>query len=201
MKKFTILWIVLFLAAGCAAPINRHTAESYYQRAKAAQYSGDWHTAQEYYRRSIINAELGGIDETQYIVVLYEYGRASGVICEWKEATDALLKSYELDKKTNGPSYMALYELAQLNYSRQVYEEASTYYERAYLAFEEEQVDTQDPIGYSVFLEEYSDVLKRTNNPAQIPELMDRAEAIKAAFPGKQSHTDKTPYGTQCKTS
>ncbi|MGB5488126.1 MAG: hypothetical protein WBN06_12095, partial [Lysobacterales bacterium] len=100
-----------------------------------------------YFARAISNAELAGAPSKGLAVLWYEYGRSSGVICDWEEAENGLNKAFELDSKIGGPAYMSLYELAQMNYARELYTAAIEYFQGAYSGMEEDQADTKDPIG------------------------------------------------------
>ena len=186
---------------GCANPINKKTAQNYYRAAINAQQNGDWENARMYFSRAIVNAELGGIDSSTLAVLWYEYGRSSGVTCNWIEAEKGLLKAYELDRANKGPTYMSLYELARMNYDQKNFENAVGYFDKAYLEFEENQIDTKDPVGYADFLDEYSFTLENINKRDKVEGLKIRSSKIREAFKGKKSHTDKTPYGTNCISS
>lgn len=195
--KYIIAGITVLLV-GCANPINQKTAENYYGAALYAQQSGNWQDARKYFSRAIVNAEYGGGDESTLAVLWYEYGRSSGVICDWKEAENGLLKAFDLDELSNGPTYMSLYELARMFYDQKNYESASTYFNKAHIEFEKEQMDTKDPIGYADFLDEYIFTLEQLGRSNETKELKNRSMKIRNAFEGKDSHTDRTPYGTKC---
>ena len=199
MRVRLLLAVNCLLMASCASTLNMKTSENYARRAYAAEHAGNWVEAREDYRRSIINAQLADMQKDTLAVLWYEYGRASGVVCEWHEATAALSKAYEFDKASGGPYYMSSYELARMNYQRKDYPTALKYYRRAYVEFESDQVDTKDPIGYAIFLDEFVRTLKEVGLGTETKELAERAERIRKAFPGKSSHTEKTPYGSQCK--
>jgi tetratricopeptide (TPR) repeat protein len=151
-----------------------------------------------YFARAITNAELAGAPEKGLAVLWYEYGRSSGVICDWEESEKGLNMAFELDSRTGGPDYMALYELARMNHDREMYPEAIEYFQRAYSKIQEDQADTKDPIGYADFLDEFAYLLEHTGQNDMVPQLSARSERIRAAFKGKDSHTEKTPYGTEC---
>lgn len=70
--------------------------------------SGDWFNARMYFGRAIQNAKIGGADTKTVAVLWYEYGRSSGVICDWPEAARGLNEAYKLDSETVGPAYMSL---------------------------------------------------------------------------------------------
>ena len=196
--KLILIIVALFIFQSCAAPINQRNAEKYYAAAVSAQHSGDWWNSRKYFARAISNAELAGAPSKGLAVLWYEYGRSSGVICDWEEAENGLNKAFELDSKIGGPAYMSLYELAQMNYARELYTAAIEYFQGAYSGMEEDQADTKDPIGYADFLDKYIHALEQAGRNDLVPQLSARSEKIRAAFTGKESHTEQTPYGTLC---
>jgi len=196
-----IIILTAIVLVGCANPINRETAQNYYGAAISAQRNGDWENARMYFGRAIDNANVGGADDSTLAVLWYEYGRSSGVICDWVEAEKGLLKAYELDRINKGPTYMSLYELARMNYDQKDFKKAEGYFHKSYLEFEENQIDTKDPVGYADFLDEYSVTLENLGKEGEAEELKIRSSKIREAFKNKDSHTDKTPYGTKCSNS
>lgn len=204
MLSFHRIFIILFtlsclLLNACSTNlINLRNAERYYYSGIDAGFSGDWHTSRALLARAITNADLGGAELRTLGLLWYEYGRASGVICDWPEAEQALERSFAYDTQSQGPAYMSLYELAYLYSTREMYEKALPYYARALVQFERLQMDTQDPIGIADFLDEYAFALEKTGQLDQVDALRQRALAIRQVFPKGKSHTDKTPYGTAC---
>ena len=196
--KLVLAVIITLILASCAAPINQRNAEKYYAAAVNAQHSGDWWNSRKYFARAITNAELAGVADESLALLWYEYGRSSGVVCDWEEAERGLNQAFELDLKTGGPAYMSLYEFARMNYDREMYPEAIEYFQTAYAEMEADQADTKDPIGYADFLDLYGHALEQAGRNDLVPELSARSERIRAAFEGKDSHTEKTPYGTEC---
>lgn len=200
MRRFLIVAAVVVSLVGCANPINRHTAGKYNQAAYGAMQSGDWFNARMYFGRAIQNAKMGGADSKALAVLWYEYGRSSGVICDWPEAEHGLNEAYKLDTETGGPAYMSLYEFGRMNYDRKQYAKAVEYFSRVKTEFDKLQADTKDPLGYADYLEEYASALEKTGDTAEAKKHRARAADLLKAFPAGDAHTEKTPYGTQCKS-
>lgn len=198
MRKELIVLIAVVALVGCANPINRKTAMNYTNAAYDAVQAGDWFKARMYFGRALINAKLGGATPKGLAILNYEYGRTSGVICDWVEAERGLNEAYKLDQETGGPTYMSLYELGRMSFAREQYDKALEYYGRAWQEFEKVQADTKDPLGYAVYLEEYAVILEKTGNKVEAEKHKARADELRSVFPGKESHTEKTPYGTRC---
>lgn len=201
-RGFPIVAICIsILSAGCVNPINAKTSTNYAHAANTASNSGDWATARKYLSRAIVNAQLGGASPAQLAVLNYEYGRASGVVCEFTDAEKALMLAYDLDKQAGGPSYLSLVELSRLNLDQKKFPEAVSYFERALPELEAKGASSLAPIAFADILDEYSTSLDFSGRTALAQEVAARAIKIRNENPGKSSKTDRTPYGTKCQTS
>lgn len=201
MIRKSVFMLAVLAVAACANPINRRAATNYASAAHNAQQAGDWSTARMYWGRAALNAELGRVPPQALAILWYEYGRSSGVICDWAEAEVGLTKAHELDRESNGPTCMSLFELARMNFDRQRYREALTYFDRVLPEFEEIQMDTMDPLGHAYFLDEYATSLEKVRRGGEAKRHRRRSAELRRTFPNREAHTEKTPYGTQCETS
>ncbi len=107
--------LLLLVMAGCANSINMHNAQRYAVAGQAAVRNGAWAEARKNFGLAIANVRMGHGDDRTRAVLYYEYGRASGVICDWPEAERGLNEAYNLDQQISGPAYMSLVELARMN--------------------------------------------------------------------------------------
>lgn len=196
-----IITAVFFCTVLSSCAINEQTAHNYANAGAGASQRGDWTAAREYWRRAVINAKLAHMDNRALAVGYYEYGRASGVVCEWAEAEFGLKEAYRLDTAGGGPAYMAAYELGRMRFDQKQYGKAADQFARVTIDFDRLQADTKDPVGYADFLDEYAVALEQTGKVREAQPLRARSLELRKAFPGRTSHTEKTPYGTQCKTS
>jgi len=94
MNKLIPLLFIILLSA-CANPINLHTGREYFQGGQENAKEGRWFNARMAFGRAWTNANLGKEDDKITAVYAYEYGRASGAICDWTEAERGLKHSYE----------------------------------------------------------------------------------------------------------
>ncbi|CAB1057727.1 hypothetical protein D1BOALGB6SA_2480 [Olavius sp. associated proteobacterium Delta 1] len=193
----TVLILVVFLVS-CAGTINIHNARKYDLAAYDALQKGDWKTARMFYSRAWGNAKMGNADIRTVSRLRYEYGRASGIVCEWTEAELALNEAFELDSKSNGPRWMPLVELERICIAQKNYIKAKGYFDKLMPILSEIQAETKDPIGYADLLDEYALVLENTGEPEAATKHRQRAKQITKTFPGKHAHTEITPYGTAC---
>ncbi|MDD9899785.1 MAG: hypothetical protein OXT65_02255 [Alphaproteobacteria bacterium] len=186
--------------AGCAGnPINQKTAMNYGEAGWQAVERGDWTLARENYRRAVINGQLGHSDSAKMAVYYYEYGRASGVVCEWSEAKDGLELAYEQDLKSNGPAFMSQIELGRMYKAKRDYSKSAEHFSLGIKGIKKVAGDTKDPTGYAHLLDEYSFVLEKTGQAEQAQTYKKQASEIRTSSKGQKANTDITPYGTQCK--
>jgi hypothetical protein len=154
--------------------------------------------ARSNFARSIPNAEVGGVPPRTKAVLYYEYGRASGVICDWAEAEKGLNTSLELDRSIDGPVHLSKMELGRMYFDRKDYVAAERYFSELYPLFQKMGADTADPLGYAVFLDEYATVLEQAHKNDEAVPLRARSHELRKTFPEGTARTDRTPYGTQC---
>ena len=198
MKNIIIVIAALFLAGCLTNPINLKTAQNYYHGGNKNAKEDKWFNARMAYGRAWTNADSGNADDRVTAVYAYEYGRASGAICDWDESEKGLLKALELDKKTNGPFHMSLVELARMYNSKGNLKDSEKYFSLAKARLDELQADTRDSIGYANILKTYSDVLLKLDRKSEADALIKREQEIRNVFKGRKSSHDLTPYGEHC---
>ena len=201
MKLVGYLVVVLLIAlsvTGCASDISATNARRHANAAEAASRVGDWTTARKQWAQALVDAQLAGAPAQDLAVFNYEYGRALGVQCFWDESEKYLLRAYQLDHETSGPEFMSLLELSRLKFDQKQYDKSVPYYRRAIEAMEKVNAPTEAPAEFSVVLDEYAKVLRATGKEPDANSVQTRANNIRSKNPGRQSITERTPYGTQC---
>lgn len=199
MRNLLSIFALGLYLVGCANPVNRYTAGKYADAAISAREAGNWRLARSNWARAITNAQIGGEANTRSMAIAYyEYGRSSGIICDWTEAERGLQKSLELDRRLNGPIHLSLIELGRMHFDQKQYEPARNYFSEAFKLFEAMNAETMDPLGYAQFLDEYSLSLESTGAADQAAPFRSRAQQLRTTFPAGKNRTDRTPYGTQC---
>ena len=186
------------IVVSCANPINLNTANKYFQGGRYNISQGKWFNARMAFGRAWTNAELGKADDQVTSVYAYEYGRSSGVICDWDEAERGLKKAYDLDEKTNGPIHMSLVELSRLYHAKGDLMKSQQYFQKAKQALDAHQADTRDSIGYANILKEYAEVLSANGKANEASEITKRELEIRNLFNDQKSGHDQTPYGKHC---
>lgn len=196
MKRLILL--VPFLVASCANPINLRTANEYFRGGQSNAAQGNWFKARMSFGRAWTNADLGHANDGIKAVYAYEYGRTSGVICDWAESEKGLLKALELDAKINGPVHMSLVELARMYHAKGDLQNSEKYFGQAKQSLDKIQADTRDSIGYANILKEYAEILTRLGKTEDAKLLKRREEEIRSVFKDRASSHDQTPYGRHC---
>ena len=197
MKHSSLILFLSFFLASCANPINLRTAQNYAQGCVGFQHQEEWWKARQACGRAAVNAELGGAEPQAIAGLWYEYGRTSGIICDYPEAKKALEKSLESDKANNGPIIMDYFELARLHFDQKLFKEASAYYQFGIAATPKGIID-QDPIGYAEVLDEYGAALKQIGNATESEKIITESKQLRSSNPNNKSLTKRTPYGKFC---
>ena len=198
MKSIFMASLVAFLVSACANPINLKTASMYAKGCREFQAQNEWWKARRACGRAAINAKLGGAPDQTIAVLWYEYGRTSGVICDYAEAQKGLDEALKLDQATGGPAYMSLLEIARLNFAQGKFAKAASYYEKFWLAIPKNLAEKEDPIGSAEVLEEQAEAYRKIGNITLSKAQEARARELRATNPNKTSNTDHTPYGKFC---
>ena len=160
----------------------------------------DWYAARDAFRDKLAEARRRSDTRSDELAMLsYEYGRTSGVLCDWVTAEDSLQEAYELDRSTDGPTHMALIELARVHLAQQQYAEARRFFEQAFPALERINADQVDPLGYVDIVEEYSAVLSRLGESTLAQEWRSQAASVRESAGDAESETEITPYGAYCR--
>jgi len=198
MKQIALI-ISIFILSACSNPLNLITGRRYFIQGLESVKSGDMFTARMAFGRAWMNANWGHEQEGITAVYAYNYGRASGAICDWVEAERGLLKAYELDQKTKGPLHMSLIELGFMYKAQGAIEKAEKYFNLGKKEADKQHIVTKDPIGYATFLSEYAEVLSLLKKPKEAIRLKNRSEEIKHVFKENSSNKKPIPYGKFCR--
>ena len=176
-----------------------------YRHAHLALQEGKWPIYRRLMRSVIDLSTASGAPPGKRAIYWYEYGRASGVVCDWKDAEFALTVASNLDAGIGGPVHESFNELGRIYVVTKQYDKAVDYFSRAAKAFvqyheknPEKKIAKQ--LGSARLLEDFAYALEQTGGPpGEVERLRDAAAEIREKFAGKEAaHEDPTPYGTQC---
>ena len=213
MTKIIFPMAMMLALAGCVAiparTVQDNSADQkyaeVYRYAHTALQEGKWLIYKKLMRNVIDMSTASGAPPEKRAIYWYEYGRASGVVCDWEDAQFALTVAGNLDARTGGPVHESLNELGRINVARKRYEQAVDYFIRATKAFAqyheknpEQKITNQ--LGSARVLEDFAYALEQSGGqPSDVKRLRDAAAEIREKFSGKEgAYEDATPYGTQC---
>jgi tetratricopeptide (TPR) repeat protein len=198
MRHVTALLAVALFASGCANQINLHTAANYAKACYAYQSQNEWWKARMSCGRAATNADLGNASPRARAVMWYEYGRTSGVICDYVEARRGLNTALKLDEESSGPTYMTLMELGRLELDQGNWKDAMAHFARFDATVPRDTAEKKDPIGYADALDEYARAADGAGDSSLASSLRQRSRHLRGTNTGKSSNTDRTPYGKYC---
>ncbi|MFT3866964.1 MAG: tetratricopeptide repeat protein [Nibricoccus sp.] len=167
--------VVSLVLAGCANPINSRTAQQYYEYGVAAERGGDLALAQRNFSRAYGNAKIGNLGPKAEAYYLYEYARVTGYAGNYADSEKAFLDVLALIDKAKGEADKllppALSEYSRLLHDIGEHAKAVPIYERAMSELEKVGIESSDPLGYAVLLDDFAESLTAAG-------LVDRAKAI-----------------------
>jgi tetratricopeptide (TPR) repeat protein len=165
--------------------------------ATAARDSGNWIAARDGFRRALeVSRTL--LDVRRLAIMRLEYGRASGVLCDYGEARNSLDASLRIGSHVTTHAYISLLELARLHYDQRAYAEAVRFFERLTPLQKELDLEGDDPIGLADALTEFAVALDQVSRAGEAAPIRAQAGDLRARHPGAASKTTRTPYGTAC---
>jgi len=185
------------ISASCTNPLNVITADRYFQQGKQLSSQGNWSEARVAYGRALTNVEWGNLPESSKALYSFNFGRASGVICDWENAEKYLEQAYNIYAKTEPQLHYELIELAQMNDARGNYSKASQYYSMTIVEVKKHNLDKNAPMAHADTLSRYSTVESKLGNNEKSLLLKQEADLIIKSNPGK-SIPAGTPYGKFC---
>jgi tetratricopeptide (TPR) repeat protein len=205
MKTTLAIFFALVALAGCANPINQHTAKNYYQAGEAAMAKQNFLAAKELFQRALINTRLGHMGPEAEGLVLGKLGRVLGNMCEHGKAEEALSEAVKAHDQAYGDhslrTYIARAELAQHSYDIGHYANAVRYFQDALPLFEQ-VLEAKDPTGFSYVLDDYADALARVGRTADSTRIAARATTLRAktSSPSAIKGDDYIRYPRECKS-
>lgn len=181
MNRIIAISLILFTSAmlfsSCVNPVNERTAQNYYDYGVQAERAGDLALARRNFSRAYGNAQMGNLGPAAEASYLYEYARLSGYTGSYEEAEKAFLDVLVLiEKASAGADRLrapALAEYSRLLHDTGQHQKAVPIYERAVTELERVGVESNDPLGYAAFLDDYAESLNAAG-------FLERASAVAA---------------------
>jgi tetratricopeptide (TPR) repeat protein len=199
MRASASLLAFALLAAGCATPVNVRKAAGYAGSCAVLEAQNAWRQAQRACGRAAADADLGAASDAIRAALWYEYGRASGAVCDYGEAQRGLDIALHLDEKSGGPVFKSLLELGRLHLAQHRYSQAVEYFARFEQAVPKGRAETEDPDGYAEALDDYALAAEHAGHSDAANVFRARAAKLRKPHPGAApARSDRTPYGQYC---
>jgi tetratricopeptide (TPR) repeat protein len=200
--QFPVIAFTVLFIAGCANPINLHTAQRYHDAGIAAESAGDFELAHQNYYRAYMNTEWGNANERQKALAMYNLGRLNGFLCRKTEAEQLLTKSVEIEgKETNksGDWYLGrLMETAKFYYAYNDYEKSIPYFKEGSEIAIKQGLDKKYPLEFSGILKMYADALKKTGRNDQSELIVGSIQDLPPLAADSKERFSLPPYNKNC---
>jgi tetratricopeptide (TPR) repeat protein len=187
----------LLISTSCVNPLNVITAERYYQNGTDLANQNKWGKARIAYGRALTNVEWGNLPDKTKALYSFNFGRASGVLCDWDNAEKYLEQALTIYSKTEPQLHYELIALAQMNQARGDYKKASEYYSKTIEDVKKHNVDKQMPMAFADTLLKYSEVESKLGNTEKSLQIKNQANVILNNNPDKKL-PPAAPYGKFC---
>ena len=202
MKNYLVLLItvlILIITAGCVSnPVNRKTASNYYDAGSEAEQMGDYKVARINYYRAYQNAKMGNLGKKSEAYALYEWSRVTGYLGLYSESQKGFSDTLDIIAESEGEAdellAPTLSEYARLLHDTGQHEKAIEVYEMATGELEKVGIMESDPVGYSVFLEEYSISLEKAGLSERSSEVASKALVIRQPYGNEKPKFDGKRY-------
>jgi tetratricopeptide (TPR) repeat protein len=187
--NFLAALVALLFVSGCVSnPINAYTANRYYDAGVQAEKAGDLTLARMNYSRAYANAQMGFLGPSTEAHALYEWSRVTGYLGMYAESEKGFINVLALIEKANGEADKlrapALSELARLLHDTGQHAKAVAIYEKAVPELEKVDILKIDPLGFAVFLDDYSASLTAVGLTQRAAEVASRSAVLKDEYKG-----------------
>ena len=196
MKSHLLLIAAAIALSACANPVSRKIATAYTEGCYGFQVIGKWPQAQRACERAALNAENGGLPGREIAPLWFEYGRVSGILCDYQQADLGLRQALELETAINGPVHEIQLELARLKSVTGEIAESAAWYE-AFWASAPADLASRDPELARAIYEEMADAYLQLGDEAAADTAHRQLESLNSASAGFTLN-NATPYGSVC---
>lgn len=197
--------LTLFGGISLSARSAQNDYVEVYRYAYMALQKGEWLTYKKLMQTVIDRATASGVPPEKRAIYWYEYGRASGVVCDWEDAEFALTVANNIDTKTGGPVSMSFNELGRMNVARKQYKKAVDYFMRSSEVLAQRNEKSPEKkvlpqLGDARIFEDFALALEQTGGAADdVKRLRNGATEIRKQLTARDGVIeDVTPYGSQC---
>jgi hypothetical protein len=171
--------------------------EEYLERAEAAKKRGDWQALASNMAEVINHPDLPRDAATRSSYHI-EYGRAMGVLCDWKEAGEFLSRAQQIAEKGKAPIALALYERASLASAQKQFDVALASYAELAPLIAKGGAGRLNAVQAADAMTHHADVLLALGRAAEAELRRNEAKAYKDAGGAGAASGGITPYGLRC---
>jgi tetratricopeptide (TPR) repeat protein len=172
----------------------------YYHFGSYLELTLEWNLAQRAFANAVRNGELAHADPKDMVNSYYEYGRTSGIICQYDLAEHNLKKAYEIDNQQSGPIASDLFELALMYKAAGRSQDSMADFALAKQLMDKSNAENNSPGQYAEFLTAYAAELEMSGQHDKAAALKQQADALTGSNT-VQGNTGLTPYGSECGTA
>jgi tetratricopeptide (TPR) repeat protein len=169
----------------------------YYHFGSYLELTLEWNLAQQAFAKAVRTGELAHASPQKMVNLYYEYGRTSGIICQYDLAELNLKKAYALDEQQQGPTATDLFELALMHKAAGKLPVSLAEFTRAKTLMDQSGVEKSSPAQYAGFLTAYAATLQLAGQDSEAEALRQQARDL-VGNTSDQNDTGLTPYGSQC---
>lgn len=192
MKKYLLLILCSIIISGCAtAPLNQRQYSFYYGAGTNAEANNDLELAKKNFYKASWYAQTGLLGAEKEAWAIYEWARITGYLGDYEASKKAFIAAIELLEKANGNNDQSitpmLCELGHLHHDYGFYNDAAKAYNRVYTLLNKTNISQDDPIGYALLLESYSDSLKNAGQKEESLKIQEEARILREANIDKEA--------------
>ena len=189
------------ILAGCEHVPDVNDARKLYLAGTQAEAAGDDEIARDEFAGACEIALKGGFGAGFEAQCLYEYAKAAGYTGKKAEAEkafqDALARIDRASLPPQGLRASILSEYARLLHDTRQHAKAVPAFEQALPEMRKQGMLDVDPVGFSVFLDDYADSLGAIGQAARAGEVSAESAAIKARHRGEKPYFEARRYWAQ----
>ncbi len=201
LLKASLSFVLSLLISSCSNSINEYTASQYYEFGIQAETADDLPLAQRNYSRAYKNAIMGNLGPKSEAYYLYEYARVTGYAGNYQESEKAFIDVLALIKKAEGEAddlrAPALAEYSRLLHDTDQHQKAIPIYEKAVIELELLDIESDDPIGFAILLDDYAESLSAAGFSERATRTANRSARLKA----NHKNTEPRFQGRRYKTN
>ena len=174
--------------------------DEYLQRANAAKIRGDWESVASQIAQAINHPDLPKTGAVRSGVHL-EYGRAMGVLCQYREAEKYLLLAKEIADASGSATVGALYELGSASLAQKKFAAAVGYFSQLVPMIERDSRGKPSALVIADAYEKFSLALAETGKLEEAQSRRSEADKIRQTVQKVAAPGLITPYGKLCPKS